>query len=265
METTHGLFWSTNVKGHPYEDRFVLPLGDFPNRLERATSEAEERRWSDRIEARKARGLVYAVIDGVGSAPRGREAAEVVATRLRDLYLRKPPLPPTWAAVRTLLDEANGGVAAWGVISDLLGPDAFNAGSSQGAAAVTAVYFSPQRNVTVLHVGDTVAYHYAVETERLRRVTEGQSEGAGISGYVGMGTGFALQIIPVDGFEPGDLLVLVTDGVVPKGLREDGVLAVLTEVQLDPERAAAELGTRARARRSEDDITALVVRLDGWE
>jgi len=47
METTYGVHWSTNTKGHPYEDRYVLALGDFPARLDRATTRPRKRSGSD--------------------------------------------------------------------------------------------------------------------------------------------------------------------------------------------------------------------------
>jgi serine/threonine protein phosphatase PrpC len=266
METTHGLAWMTNKKGHPYEDRYVLPLGDFPNRLDAAETEEEAERWEARISERKSRGLVYAVMDGVGSAPKGLQAAEATATKLRDFYRCRPPMATTYASIRSLLEEVNHEVASWGTIGELRGADAFGAANSQGAAAVTAAYFSPAGNVTVLHAGDTIAFHYRPGTPaEIRRLTSNDAAGYGITACIGQGQGLVAQIVPVDDMRPGDMIVLVTDGVVPKGMHQDGVLRIMEEHEHDPDGAANALVARARATGSRDDITAMVIRLDGWE
>lgn len=266
VETTHGLGWLTNAKGHPYEDRYVEPLGDFLNRLDAATTDQEAERWQESIDARKQRGLVYAVLDGVGSAPKGLQAAEATATKLRDLYRRQPPMAATYGSVVDLIVEVNQEIAAWGTIAEVRGADAVGAANSQGAAGVTAAYFSPARNVTIVHVGDTIAFHYrSGNSPTIRRLTTNDATGYGIRSYVGQGDGLCPQVVAVHTMAPGDMIVLVTDGVVPKGMQQDMVLETVRAYEDDPEAAARELAVRARARGSRDDITAMVVRLDGWE
>jgi serine/threonine protein phosphatase PrpC len=265
METTHGLKWLTNKKGHPYEDRYVEPLGDFLNRLDAAATDGEADDWQAQIDARKERGLVYAVMDGVGSAPKGLQAAEATATKLRELYKRQPPMPATYGSIRSLLEEVNLEVEAWGTIAEVRGKEAFGAANSQGAAGVTAAYFSPAGNVTILHVGDTIAFHYRPgDTPQIKRLTTNDGNGYGIRSYIGQGESLAPQVVQLHSMRPGDLLVLVTDGVVPKGMQQDGVLKAVGDNEGNPEAAAEALVTRARARGSIDDITAMVVRLDWW-
>jgi serine/threonine protein phosphatase PrpC len=63
--------------------------------------------------------------------------------------------------------------------------------------------------------------------------------------------------------EPGDWIVLATDGVT-KGLpRADQIATILAEAR-DPQHAAGEMTRRARLAGSGDDITALVVELVDW-
>lgn len=264
METTHGLFWSTNTQGHPYEDRPFQPFGDFLNRLDEAVSEADADRWLAKIEERKARGLVYAVMDGVGSARRGMRAAQETWDKLHELYTRRAPLTATYGSVADLLREANATVFSWGTEKGIAGQEDVGGERTLGAAAVTAAYFSPLKNVTILHTGDTVAFHHAPAIGSIRRLTANQVAGAGIRGYIGFGPGLPLDVVPVDGFLPGDSIVLVTDGVVPKGMQVDEVHDILREEGNDPQRAAAEIGQRARSHKSNDDITVVVIRLDSW-
>jgi serine/threonine protein phosphatase PrpC len=224
---------SLSAPTHPYEDRYRL-LGNSHPHVRSA-----------------GRGHVYAVMDGVGGAPMGMHAAQLVADRVAEFFVR-PEIPPTSEGMNTLLLDINAEAHAWGMIEGTDRPRA--------ATAATVAWFHPERRkLHVFHVGDTMALHFDGET--LRRITREHGTGRAIHRYVGQGAGFLLDRHEVP-FEEGEVLCLVTDGVT-KALSIHDVGNVLEELS-DPERAAREIVVRARIRGSRDDITALVVELEEW-
>lgn len=267
IEVEAHVAWKTNSKRGKYEDRYLMPLGALVERLEQADTEAKERAAQRAIDERTARGLVFAVMDGVGGAPLGMAAAQATVDALRELYRRPELAPgdgtPSAREVLALLHEANMEVNGWGVIDDADGVPmgAGASGRPKGAACVTALYLSPAGNTTVLQAGDTAAFVYRARTGRVELYT-GAADIAGrsVRKYVGVGEALHIDTFTLGGLESDDLIALVTDGVYPKGFAsKDGVCAVLAEAEGNPERAAEELVQRARARGSVDDITALVV------
>lgn len=230
---TNAAVYCLPSRDHAYEDRYRL-LG-------------ERHPW---VRAAR-RGHIFAVMDGVGGAPRGMRTAQLVADRLSDFFERPQP-PATVEALDALLVAVNDEANAWGNIAGTERP--------LGAAAATVAWFVPDvRKVYVLHVGDTMALRFDGQT--LRPIAREHGVGRAIHRYVGQGAGFRLDRHEI-AFDEGDVLCLVTDGVT-KALRVHDVREVLDEVP-DPDRAAKEVVARARARGSRDDITALVVELEEW-
>lgn len=224
---------SLSSPAHPYEDRYRL-LGEGHPRVRAAR-----------------RGHVYAVMDGVGGAPMGMRAAQLVADRLAEFFDR-PEIPATPDALNTLLVDMNAEANTWGLIEGAERPLA--------AAAATVAWFYPERRrLFVFHVGDTMALHF--DGDSLRPITREHGVGRAIHRYVGQGAGFHLDRHEI-AFEEGEVLCLITDGVT-KALRVHDVRDVLAELP-DPQRAAKEIVARARNRGSRDDITALVVELEEW-
>jgi serine/threonine protein phosphatase PrpC len=266
MRIEHHLAWLTNSKRNNYEDRFLLPLGALPERLEAATTEEAEQSIQAKIDTITARGLVFAVLDGVGGAPLGMAAAQHAVDTLRQLYVRPELSPrtgfPSAREVLGLLYEANEHVFAWGPIED---DDAVAAGAGatgrpKGAACVTAAFVSPARNITLLHAGDTAAFVYR-RSAGVVEVYAGASDVAGrsVRKYIGLGRTLHIDTFSVSSLGEGDLIALVTDGVYPKGYASrDEIRNVLAEANGNPESAANWLVERSRARGSVDDITALV-------
>lgn len=264
------LAWKTNSKRSNYEDRFFMPFGELPERLEGARTEDEERAIQAKIDAIAARGLVFAVMDGVGGAPLGMSAAQKTADLLRQLYVRPELAPrdgfPIARDVLGLLYEANTAVSAWGPIEDGDGVPmgAGASGRPKGAACVTAVYLSPAGNLTLLQAGDTAGFVFRRRTGAIELYT-GASDVAGrsVRKYIGLGDALHIDSHSLGGLEPDDLIVLVTDGVYPKGFTSrDAIGKVLVEADGDAESVATRLVERARARGSVDDITALVLAVE---
>lgn len=261
------LAWKTNSKRSKYEDRFFMPFGELPDRLEQARTEEEENGLQAKIDAIAARGLVFAVMDGVGGAPLGMSAAQKTADLLRQLYVRPELAPrdgfPIARDVLGLLYEANAAVNAWGTIEEHDGVPvgAGASGRPKGAACVTAAYLSPAGNITLFQAGDTAAFVYRSRSKTVELYT-GASDVAGrsVRKYIGLGDALHIDSFALAGLEPDDMIVLVTDGVYPKGFTSrDAIGKLLTEAEGDPENVANWLVDRSRARGSVDDITALVL------
>lgn len=64
------------------------------------------------------RGEIYAVCDGVGSAPKGMAAAQAVCDVLFRFYENAKALLATSEAILGLLNQANDEILAWGMIQD---------------------------------------------------------------------------------------------------------------------------------------------------
>ena len=232
MRTTYGICSLKGRTHHLNEDRYRLLSVNVP--LVRAAD----------------RGEIYAVMDGVGGAPRGRAAAQHIADRLLAFY-EHPAIPATPHGLRDLLTAINEEVHAWGMIDGTDRP--------LGAAAATIAWFAPSQEVRIFHVGDTLGLHF--DGESVTKLTQEHGEGRGLRHYIGQGAQWVLEE-RITRFMEGDTLCLVTDGVT-KVMRIDEIQSVLVEFA-DPQRAADAIAQRARSKRSPDDITALVVQLEEW-
>lgn len=196
------------------------------------------------------RGFVFAVMDGVGGAPKGMQAAQLVCDRLTDFY-RSDEYENSVAGLVHLLEDANREVDGWGAIP---GTD-----RSLGAAAVTVAWLSPERRLVLLHAGDCTAFRYDGST--VARLTTEHGQGRSIHNFVGVGPNFKLQVVGAQ-LKLGDMLCLVTDGVT-KSCSAEHVKTILDR-NADPQVAADQLVMLAKTRGSEDDITALIVELADW-
>jgi serine/threonine protein phosphatase PrpC len=220
------------VKSRPCEDRFRVLDARVP------------------IVRDGERGFLYAVMDGVGAAPKALRAAQHVADRLIDFY-RDPNIPATAQGVYDLLIRINHEIRAWGVIEGTDRP--------LGAAAATVAWFAPSGRLVLFQSGDTVGYSF--DGSRLVRLTREHTDGRAITSYLGQGERCRIDV-ETGRLDEGDILCLVTDGVT-KSMADDNIEQVLKEASA-PEIAVRELVSRARARGSHDDITAIVIELEEW-
>jgi len=266
MRLKYHLAWRTNSKGKTYEDRYLLPLGVLPERLEASATEAEECALQAKVDALTARGLLFAVVDGVGGAPLGMAAAQKTVDTLRGLYVRPEFEPgagiPTAREVLGRVYQANEAVFGWGPMD---GDDGVavtdGALRPKGAACMTVACLSPAGNVTLFQAGDTAAFVHRKRKGTLEHYTgEADAAGRSVRSYIGLGPGLRVDTFPVHGLVRDDLLALVTDGVFPKGLSsQEAVRQVLAESEGDVKAASRQLIERSRARGSVDDIIALVL------
>lgn len=235
METLIG-YHSLNKKGRPNEDRFRILGGGWIQPDERPGPFAERRY-----------GPMFAVMDGVGGAPRGMAAAQRVADRLVELYRTERPIGE--GAILALLSALNLEVHGWGLME----------GSDRplGATTATLAWLAPDQRLRVFHVGDSAAL--LRRGEHIAAVTQDHGSGAGVGRYLGQGDQFVLDRVTL-AFGEDDALCLVTDGVT-KGLNRARIGQLLTDYAGEPGLAARQLVEQAARAGVQDDITALVVEL----
>lgn len=223
--------WQQGPRHKFYEDRYRLLCRPIP------------------LVERARRGEIFAVCDGVGSAPRGRDAAQEVCDVLVKFYENSMELAPTADALMSLLNQANTTIHAWGVIE---GTD-----RAQGACAATVVWITDELVAHIFHVGDTSAL--LIRNGTAQALTTVHHDAAGhLANYFGRSS---LQIenrtVQLDA---GDRLLLLSDGI-SKSLYNQKIANV---VESHPRRAASleALLSAARAAGSGDDVTAVLVDIE---
>lgn len=211
---------------HPYEDRFRLLSRDVP------------------LVAQKDIGEIYAVFDGVGSAPKGMAAAQTMADCLVRFYTE-----PT-VDLSNLLYDTNKVIHSLGFIE---GSD-----RTLGACAGTVALIQGNE-VTILHAGDTVGILLR-SNKRPQVLTPLQEHGGAIYSYFGIGQVLEIEITRVH-LEYDDLLLLLTDGVTKAFHVLDAGNMILDRYERTGSCATAitELVELSRRRGSSDDITVLGV------
>lgn len=197
-----------------------------------------------------SRGFLYAVLDGVGSAEMGMRAAQHIASGLHRFYT-DDAIPIDIFGISELLQQLNQEICGWGLSED--------SGLPLGAAAGTIAWFSPEEELVIFHAGDTLAIH--TNQEYFRVITQPHLSGRKLSQYFGMGDGLTMDIHKLK-LQEDDVICLCSDGIT-KSLTPDDIHEIL-QGQPFPERAAKELVVRAGLAGSDDDLTALVIELEGW-
>lgn len=221
--------WSIGTTHKQYEDRYRM--------LSRDISLVEK----------AGRGEIFAVFDGIGSAPLGMRAAQHMADGLLKFF-----------------DESSFSSAPDG-LSELLyrlNVEIFNFGCVEGAdlplggCAGTIIWTCGNR-LTVFHAGDTVGLLlHGEETIKLTRLHD--KDGA-IYRYFGLGHGLAIDSESY-ALEDFDRIVLMSDGITKVyGISQAAEIAM---DEGDTLQAALSLASKAQSRGSPDDITVLVV---DWE
>jgi len=212
---------------------------------------------------------LYIVCDGVGGRPGGQTAARIVAGALPELLCGQLAAGDlTEAALRELLRATLARLSR--TVREEAARWAGRAG--MGATVVLAVVRGGQ--AVIAHMGDSRAYRFRQgELARLTadhsvtgilvqrgEITEEQARSHPARGlitrYVGMPEGVDPDVTAA-GFEPGDRLLLSTDGltvVVP----DAGVLTVLAGTGGDPAAACRQLVEAALAAGAPDNVTVLV-------
>ncbi len=200
----------------------------------------------------EAKGILAVVADGVGGHANGREASEyTVRGLLSDYYAT----PETWA-VNKSLDTVLGALNRW------LVAHAARTRETAGMATTLSAIVLRGRRFYLAHVGDTRIYR--LRGERLEQLTTDHvwehpelknvlSRAVGLDAHV--------QVDYADGdLETGDVFALTSDGVW--GQLGDRKIRDILKAEADPQDAAARLAMSAEDGGSQDNCTAVVVRID---
>jgi serine/threonine protein phosphatase PrpC len=192
------------------------------------------------------------VADGVGGHANGREAAEyTVRGLLSDYYAT----PDTWAvnkSLDTVLDALN----RW-----LVSHAARNRETAGMATTLSAIVLRGRR-FYLAHVGDSRIYRLRggrLEQLSTDHVWEHPELDNVLSRAVGLDA--HLSVDYADGeLEAGDVFALMSDGVwSPLGEKR---IAAILRAEADPQEAASRLAMGAEDGGSQDNCTALVLRID---
>jgi len=192
-------------------------------------------------------GQIFAVFDGMGSAPQGAQAAQAMSDCLRRFF--ESEQEKTAKVLQYLLFAENKAINDWGFIEGTQ--------KALGACAGTISWFYDGK-LTLFHAGDTMAL--LIQDNIERKLTVDHAEGHGIYRYFGLGESLIIDSVQFT-VEEGDVFVLVSDGVT-KVLSEHQIAECVREHYVySPERAVKELCRLSKLRGSWDDITAVVVEI----
>lgn len=224
--------WAKGQQHAVYEDRFRLLTSDVPL-----------------VSQQPERGQLAAVFDGVGSAPKGMQAAQRMADALLAWYQAPARYSPATGELRRLLDDANEEVRSWGFIEGTDRP--------AGACAGTVAWIRAKSPLVVFHAGDTQALLITDSGSQELTGRHTSADGA-LRNYFGAGSALSIEIRQW-AWSDGDLLLIMSDGAT-KPLSPAEVSTIMRE-EADPARGAEQVLRRAAARGATDDITVLAVEL----
>ncbi|MBF0225851.1 MAG: SpoIIE family protein phosphatase [Desulfobacterales bacterium] len=219
------------TKHKVYEDNFRMLPRDIPLVME------------------KKRGELFAVFDGIGSAPKGQHAAQVMADKLISFYREPDIYNSSFEGINTLLMEANQEIWNWGFIPGTDRP--------LGGCAGTIVWLF-EENIYVFHAGDTAGF--LIRDDKLIHLTRThQMENGAIIQYFGYGENLVIDIERFS-IEELDRILLVSDGVT----KVFGSAEAANIIGENPNicKAVIELARRSQLRGSTDDITAMLIEVE---
>ena len=225
-------YHSISKAGRANEDRYRLLGGGFLPQDNRQTAFADS-----------GRGEICAVMDGVGSAEMGMQAAQYIADKLIDFY--QTDIPATISGLESLLTQINDTIFSWGVMDDQ---------RPLGASTLTLAWLFNQQ-LHLFHVGDSSGF--LVNSSGILKLTQAHENGHGMYRYMGQGAGFQLDIKSY-ALNSDDIICLVTDGVT-KGVRQHEIQQTLDDYAGEPHLSAKRLVELAKQRKVQDDITAIVI------
>ncbi|MFZ2542403.1 MAG: bifunctional protein-serine/threonine kinase/phosphatase [Gallionella sp.] len=198
------------------------------------------------------KGVLLAVADGVGGNAGGREAAEMtVRGVLSDYYAT-----PDTLGVSTALDKVLTALNRW-VISQASSHHAMS-----GMATTLSLLVLRGKHYTLAHVGDSRIY--LLRNGELKQLTTDHVWDRPDMRHVlkrAIGLDQQLLVDYAEGeLQAGDIFALMSDGVW-ESLGQQGIHEIM-RLYTSPQLAADDLVKRALAAGSQDNATALVVRIE---
>ena len=219
------------TRHHLYEDSYRLFPRDIP------------------LVRESGRGEIFAVFDGIGSAAKGKEAAQAMADILLEFYQEPGSHENSASGLYDLLQKGNMLIHQWGFKGKSDVP--------LGGCAGTVIWIY-EGTLHLFHAGDTAAA--LIRDGRAKRLTrEHQMEDGAIFRYFGLGPALEIETddMPVAEF---DRVLLVSDGITKAYSLMEAVEVV--EQYDDIAVGAKALVQRSRTKGCEDDITALIVEIE---
>jgi len=194
------------------------------------------------------RGEIFAVFDGIGGAPKGREAAQELSDWLIRFYKEPQNYPASPDGLHQLLMSANMAVYNWGpeVATD----------RPLGGCAGTVAWIN-EHDLFLFHAGDTVAI--LIRDGHGTQLTRTHDAGKIMFLYFGLGPNLRMDMDRL-ALEDFDRILLLSDGITKV---YDPLEAVeIVEQHKDISRGVTDLAQRSRSRGSPDDITVMLIEVE---
>ncbi len=200
------------------------------------------------------KGLAAVVADGMSGADAGRQASRACVQGFLSDYFSTPE---SWS-VKTSGQKILTALNHW-----LYGTGQREYGSHKGMVTTVSALVLKSNTAHLFHVGDTRIYRLRDdELEQLttdHRIDMGEDK-TYLSRAMGIDIHLEIDYRTVT-VEAGDIFVLLTDGV-HEFLPDSAIRRTVLEHRDDPETAASRLVEQAEANHSNDNLTALVLRVD---
>lgn len=223
--------WIPGTAHKYYEDRFRLLPKEVP------------------LVGRQNRGELFAVFDGIGGAPKGRQAAQEMSDSLVRFYQEPELYHASRETLYKLLMEANQAIFDWGMMPGTNTP--------LGGCAGTIAWLFDQ-SLFLYHAGDTTGI--LIKDDACSVLTRAHEKGNVMYRYFGLGPTLEIEFSQT-AVEELDRILLISDGVTKAF--DPLQAADLVNTHNDICRAATELANRSKALGSQDDITVLLIEVEG--
>lgn len=212
-------------------------------------------------------GRLYIVADGVGGAATGEVASKYAARKVLYTYFHQPTLKP-WQRIKAAMKFAN---------LDLMAYIRQNAQARMATTMVAAALNSDE--MTIVNVGDSRAYLFRNQqvrqitqdhnlvNEMIRNnvITEEQAKTARVKNQLTSSLGghdvFKADVF-VEKLVPGDIVIMASDGF--HRYAEDISIVQKLALSGTPEQIVNNGIQFARKSGGQDNITILVIRVDGY-
>ena len=213
-----------------YEDRFRLLCRPIP------------------IVEKQDRGEIFAVFDGIGSAPKGMSAAQEMCDVLVDFYREPERYAASYNSIEELLITANRQIFDWGFMP--------HSDTPLGGCVGTVVWIY-EEEIHVFHAGDTLAL--LIRDGTYKQLTAPHELGGVIYSYFGMGDELHIDVNHYE-IEECDRIILMSDGVT-KAMKPEAI-TTLVENHYDISFAVSDIVNQSRQNGSQDDITAMIIEVE---